>query len=162
MISGPCSELGGDQNPLKLTRAHYKRPKGWLDGKYGKDVRPFEISIPFTNGLNTLETFPATIKYRYIKMSRNQQVRERLKQRELNIEKPENYRGINKTDGTVWIINGVVDQVEGNFLGDRFRFHKVNDYNLYFGSYLATDQDLNKIQSAGIKHVINLQTDDEI
>lgn len=162
MISGPCNELGGDHNPMKLTRAHYKRPKGWLDGKYGKDIRPFEISIPFTNGLDSLESFPTTIKYRYIKMSNNQKVSERMKQRTLKIEKPENYRGMNKTDGTVWIMNGTVDQVDGNFLGDKFRFHKVNDYNLYFGSFLATQQDLKKIEQSGIKHVINLQTDDEI
>jgi hypothetical protein len=45
------------------------------------------------------------------------------------------YKGINHGDGKKWIVNGVVNLDDGNFLGSRFTFKKIEEMGVYIGSY---------------------------
>ena len=62
----------------------------------------------------------------------------------------------------VWIVNGVISKVEGNFIPSNFEVHKVGETGLSFGSCPMSEQDLQSLSTSGVKTIVNLMTDDEV
>ena len=85
------------------------------------------------------------------------------------IQKPDTYNGELGKQGSnqwknsqcVWIVNGVIDKADGNFLGGLF-FDKIGDTKLIIGTYPLCEDDIQKMRDKGITGVLNLQTDNDI
>ena len=58
-------------------------------------------------------------------------------------------------------MNGLVDKADGNFLG-ALDFAQIGDHQLFVGAYPRVEDDVRKLQEAGITGVLNLQTDEDI
>ena len=137
----------------------YEAQNAWLQSKYGNSVRPWEIEMmisPYHDGANTdgLQ-YPIKIDYRYEKISHNGKEKERL-ERTLEIQKPETYKaGVLTQDGQVntnkvWIVNGRIDKVDGNFIQKNFKMTKVGETGIQFGQVPYIDQDYVRLKSNGV------------
>lgn len=58
----------------------------------------------------------------------------------------------------MWIVNGLIDKADANFLGGRF-FDVIGDTKTFMGTYPLYENDIVKMKDAGITGVLNLQTD---
>lgn len=151
---------------MRMSRA--QRPFEWLLDKYGQLERPWEIIISFRNG--ELE-FPNEIIYNYSKSNESGTsiVKEREPSRSMVIQQPETYNGeLGKQDSIqwknsqyVWIVNGVIDKADGNFLGGLY-FDKIGDTKIFMGTYPLVQDDIFKMRDKGITGVLNLQTENDI
>mmetsp|Transcript_13675 Transcript_13675/g.21429 ORF Transcript_13675/g.21429 Transcript_13675/m.21429 type:complete len:163 (+) Transcript_13675:946-1434(+) len=96
-------------------------------------------------------------------------VKERDPSRSMIIQTPESYQGQLGQQGSiqfknqqqVWIVNGIIDKADGNFLGGLY-FDKIGDTGISIGTYPLWEADVSKMQNAGITGVVNLQTDQDI
>lgn len=161
----------GQQNPEQMEKtppirmSRPPRPVTWLPNKYGQPMRPWEVTVTFQ--MDELK-LPSEIFYSYSKS--NQQGTEIVNERGLNrsfsIQPPEAYQGqlgLQKSvhwqhSGDVWIVNGVVDKADSNFLGGLF-FDRVGETQILLGTYPLYDSDVVKMQDQGITAVLSLQTD---
>ena len=50
----------------------------------------------------------------------------------------------------VWIVNGHIEKVDGNFLGDLYKT-KIGDTGITIGSYPLDDTDISKLKDRGIQ-----------
>lgn len=66
-----------------------------------------------------------------------------------------------KNQQKVWIVNGVIDKSDANFLGSLY-FDKIGDTKIYLGTYPLRDDDVKKMCKAGITSVLNLQSKADI
>jgi len=152
--------------PMRMSRA--QRPFEWLLDKYGQLERPWEIIISFRNG--ELE-FPNEIIYNYSKSNESGTsiVKEREPSRSMVIQQPETYQGELGKQGSiqwknsqyVWIVNGVIDKADGNFLGGLY-FDEIGDTKIFMGTYPLLQDDIFKMRDKGITGVLNLQTENDI
>jgi hypothetical protein len=62
---------------------------------------------------------------------------------------------------SVYIINGIMNKVEGNFLSGFF-LSEIANSNLVIGPYPLYETDIEKIASTGVTKVLNLQTAIEV
>ena len=96
-------------------------------------------------------------------------INEREPHRIIEIQDPILYRGeLGYQKSNVWrdthqvfIVNGKLEKVDGNFQGGFF-FNKVKDTRVILGTFPLTQKDLNQIQEIGATAVINLQTGQEM
>jgi len=76
-------------------------------------------------------------------------VNERDPSRSMIIQAPDSYKGELgvqssiqfKNQQKVWIVNGVIDKADGNFLGGLF-FDKIGDTNVWMGTYPLFETDI--------------------
>ena len=151
--------------PIKMNRP--QKPINWLIDKYGDLMRPWEIIISFRNGELDL---PNEIIYDYSKSNAKGTVivKER-EHRSMIIQSPESYTGQLgqqesiqwKNCRKVWIVNGIIDKVDANFLGGLY-FSKIGDTQVLIGTYPLKESDVHKMKAAGVNGVLNLQTDEDM
>ena len=149
-----------ESGPLKLKRS--KRKFRWLNDKYGQELRPWECNLKFK--IDVLEKFNEII-YSYSKTGKNKKefIYEREPSRIMEIQKPQTYRGelgLQKSSqwrnwDKVWIVNGHIEKADGNFLGELF-CSKIGDSGLCIGTYPSKEEDVQRLQQAGITGVLNL------
>ena len=130
-------------------RAPYQTTQQWLGTKYGKDVSPWEVEInvqPFKDDNENEVQYPIKIEYRYEKLNNNgDHQKEKIENRVMEIQKPETYgSGVLSKDGQVntnkvWIVNGCISKVDGNFIQKKFNVSKVGETGLMFGQYPANE-----------------------
>lgn len=77
--------------------------------------------------------------------------KERCGLRKFELMKSDTYTGICQNDGKKWVINGVVSIDDGNFLGSRFTYKKIDNMGVYIGSYPSSQEDIDDLDAAGIK-----------
>lgn len=121
---------------MKMTRLGKQGCGNWLPVKYGLDVEPYSCSVKIKTDEGALAELPQTIEYYYTKVdaAKGTYAKERCGLRKFELMKSESYTGISQTDAK-WIINGVVSVDDGNFLGSRFTYKKVDDMGIYIGTY---------------------------
>jgi hypothetical protein len=150
--------------PIRMLRA--VQPYSWMLGKYGAPMRPWELVLTFKSDQVEL---PYEIFYYYSKRRQDgsQLAREREPSRKLLLMSPLDYEGTLGSQGSTqqtskrsWIVNGLVDKVDGNFRGGLF-FSKIGDTNIVIGAYPKSENDVIKMSERGITAVVNLQTDEE-
>ncbi len=105
------------------------------------------------------------IIYSYSKSSQNKKdiIYEREPSRIIQIMDPEAYKGelgAQKSSqwrnwDKIWIVNGHVEKADGNFLGELF-FEKIGDTGISLGTYPNEEQDIQRLQQAGISGVLSL------
>jgi hypothetical protein len=94
---------------------------------------------------------------------------EREPKRMIDIQNPKSYSGTygkKKDDeqghgNNVYIINGILNKVEGNFLSGFF-ISEIANSNIVIGPYPLYEIDCAKIASTGVTQVLNLQTPEEV
>lgn len=107
-----------------------------------------------------------TYKYSYINKATKEVVWEREPSRRCCFQNQDHYQGELGLDGTskwrnvesVFIVNGMVDKADANFVGGLF-FSKIGDMNIFIGPYPQTESDVSALHTAGITAVLNVQTD---
>lgn len=66
-----------------------------------------------------------------------------------------------KNSQKVWIVNGMIDKADANFLGG-LNFDKIGDTHISIGTYPLREDDILKMKDKGITGVLNLQTEYDI
>jgi protein tyrosine phosphatase (PTP) superfamily phosphohydrolase (DUF442 family) len=112
---------------------------------------------------------PIKINYRYTLSNDQTGVKdqEKMAQRSFEICKPESYKGLISKEGQLdtdkcWIINGIIDKVDGNFIMNKFKINTISDVGLSFGGYPASEKDFRALDQQGVKTIINLMSDEEM
>lgn len=62
----------------------------------------------------------------------------------------------------MWIVNGVANKIDGNFIPTKFAFNEIEQTGISIGPYPEYEIDYETLHKKGIKVIINLMTDDEI
>ena len=107
----------------------------WMEHKYGKDIRPWEIDVEFDNVHAWMGQFrsdaESALQYFFtIRKGDGTEVVERKPIRIIDLQNPNRYRGQLGSQNSplwlntdrVWNVNGAVFKADGNFL-NRF-FHR--------------------------------------
>jgi len=151
-----------ESGPRRMKKAAKKFR--WLYDKYGQEMCPWECQV-------TLKTSDFTeareLIYSYSKGDHAQRdyVYEREPSRIIKLQPPETYRGELGAQRSsqwrnwdkVWIVNGHVEKVDGNFLGELF-CTKVGDTGVCVGTYPLEDRDVKRLSQAGVTGVLNTMT----
>ena len=58
----------------------------------------------------------------------------------------------------VWIVNGVLDKVDGNFIQSNFKVTSIGNTGLCVGSYPSSEKDFITLHEEGVKTIINLHS----
>lgn len=112
--------------------------------------KPWELTLTFKSDQVQL---PLEIFYFYSKRKNDGShvVREREPNRSLVLMPPESYENqlegqgnSHQSDEKVWILNGIVDKTDANFMGGLF-FDKIGDTNIVIGTYPLNERDILKM-----------------
>ena len=172
-IQGNLKQLGEDKHAVpmekrKMYPSDTKSNKSWLQSKYGQDIQPYEFRVPIDS---TDKDFAGIIdiKYRYflVNDSNGQKDFEKVRDRVIKLQKPESYKGLVSKEGQinttkVWVINGEIDKVEGNFIKETFKINTISDTGISIGQYPGSLSDFEQLRMKGITVIINLMTDEEL
>lgn len=151
------------------------KPSDWFSNKYGQKVRPYELSLKIKQADDAVsnEQSGKVFRIEYLYSMKNIETKEAVYEREphrvMEIQDPILYRGDLsaqkskdwKDTHKVFIVNGRIDKLDGNFLGGFF-FNKIKDTNIIIGSYPLSKNDLVRMQKAGVTSVLNIQTGSEM
>jgi len=145
--------------------------------KFGQKIRPYEYTVDMIQTGEysyPIDFDPELYKIEYIYSMKNFQsgeiVYEREPHRVLHIQDPMHYRGqlaYKKSNAQpethkVFIVNGKIEKVDGNFQGGFF-FNKIkNDSGIILGTYPLTPNDVLKMKKSGVNAVLNIMTGKEM
>ena len=137
--------------------------QSWFPVKYGKDVQPYSCSVKIKTDVSLLSELPQIVEYYYTRVdtTKGTNAKERCGLRKFELMKTDTYTGIIQNDGKKWIINGVVNIDDGNFLGSRFTYKKIDDMGVFIGSYPNSQGDIDDLNAAGVNQILCLLTDEE-
>lgn len=141
----------------------------WLYSKYGQDIQPYELVVHMSSKSDEIEELPKEIRYKYLLTNHQNGMKdhEKMNERVIQVQKPETYKGMVSKEGQihgqkVWIINGILDKVDGNFIMQRMKIHKIGETGICIGQFPSSDNDFQQLNRAGVKTIINLMTDEEM
>lgn len=172
-LSMECDRTG--MQVLKMEQT--KEPQQWMYSKYGQEMRPWECIVKIPNtvsgdcGQFEEGSYDKNLFYSFQKRNnrKTEVIMEREPKRMVEIQNPKTYNGEygkQKHDeqgykDSVYIINGILNKVEGNFLSGFF-LSEIANSNIVIGPYPLYEIDIDKIASTGVTQVLNLQTAIEV
>lgn len=165
-IIGSAAELTRsgtiESGPRRMKKSRKKFR--WLFDKYGQEMCPWECQVKL-KASDLLDTHELIYSYSKSDQTQKDYIYEREPSRIIKFQPPETYRGelgAQKSSqwrnwDKVWIVNGHVEKVDGNFLGELF-YTKVGETGICLGTYPLEDQDVQRLHQAGITGVLNIMT----
>lgn len=138
---------------MTMRRAVKTRP--WFKEKYGTGVKPYEAVMTLPNPRRVNLNDPIIVEYTYCfcPAGKKAQVTERRLQRSLEVADPRLYTGeLGATGSAAWkeqdlvfIVNGIIEKVDGNFAGE-FMCSPIEKTGVFIGPAPLTPKDLNVLK----------------
>lgn len=72
-------------------------------------------------------------------------------ERTIQVQKSETYKGMMMSKegqincSKVWIVNGIIDKVDGNFIHQKFKVSKISDTGICIGQYPLLDSEFQQL-----------------